>query len=150
MESKKYIHYGHKNFDRNLFVNVFNERFCATKPHGGLWASAVDATWGWKDWCKENDFMDCTEDNSFSFHLAPTANVLVIDNIDCLEDLPRAECGEFSHDLWVSLDFEKLRDSGVDAIEYVLSADQRLYWALYGWDCDSILIMNPDIIVEEF
>jgi hypothetical protein len=121
----------------------------SSKPNGGLWASAVDATWGWKDWCKSEKFMRCTEDNCFSFHLAPTANVLVIDSADCLEGLPRLETGEFSHDLWVTLDFEKLRDSGVDAIELVLSADQRLYWELYGWDCDSILIMNPDIIVEE-
>jgi hypothetical protein len=149
MENKKYIHYGHKNFDRNLFSDISNTHVCSSKPNGGLWASAVDATWGWKDWCERENFQRHNLKTSFSFHLAPAANVLVIDNVNCLEVLPRLECGEFSHDLWVSLDFEKLRDSGVDAIELVLSADQRLYWQLYGWDCDSILIMNPDIIVEE-
>ena len=146
---KKYIHYGNTFFDRNCFMTVKNSRCGSSKPNGGFWASPVDATWGWKDWCDENYFRKCTEDNSFQFHLAPTANVLVIDNISCLEGLPRAEYGEFSHDLWVSLDFEKLRDSGIDAIEYDLSADGRLYMALYGWDCDSILIMNPDVVVVE-
>lgn len=23
----------------------------------------------------------------------------------------------------------------------------ELYFALYGWDCDSILIMNPDVVI---
>lgn len=150
MEQRKYIHYGHKSFDRNRFEPIKNEGCLMPKPYGGFWASAVDAKWGWKDWCEDSNFMACTEKNSFSFHLAPTAKVLVIDSIDCLENLPKRKCDDFSHSMWVSLDFEKIRDSGIDAIEYVLSADHRLYWALYGWDCDSILIMNPDVIVEEF
>ena len=39
-----------------------------------------------------------------------------------------------------------------DAIELHLSDEvtddylESLYFKLYGWDCDSILIMNPDII----
>ena len=43
-------------------------------------------------------------------------------------------------------DFEKLVSDGVDAIEFFISDDNKLYWDLYGWDCDSILIMNPNII----
>lgn len=146
MESKKYIHYGHASFHRELFSPIRNDEYTGVKPFGGLWASAVDATWGWKKWCERENFQRHNLLVSFSFHLAPTANVFVIDSMDCLEKLPKRKC---KHDIWVSLDFEKIRDSGVDAIELVLSADPELYWALYGWDCDSILIMNPDIIAEE-
>ena len=45
-------------------------------------------------------------------------------------------------------DFEKMKENGIDAIFVEISNDHRLYWALYGWDCDSIVVMNPDIIVE--
>ena len=45
-------------------------------------------------------------------------------------------------------DFEKLLSDGVDAIELFISDDRELYWSLYGWDCDSILIMNPDVVRE--
>jgi len=46
---------------------------------------------------------------------------------------------------WKLLDFEKL--AGIyDAIDVSISNDPELHFALYGWDCDSILIMNPDII----
>ena len=44
-------------------------------------------------------------------------------------------------------DFEKMVEDGVDAIKLNLSkGDYELYYEFYGWDCDSILIMNPDII----
>ena len=47
----------------------------------------------------------------------------------------------------MALDFEKLSKE-YDAIEVFISKDEQLYWDLYGWDCDSILIMNSDIIEE--
>lgn len=148
MENKKYIHYGHKRFDMRLFEPIRNEGL-VPKPYGGFWASPVDAKWGWKDWCKRENFERHNLRTSFSFHLAPTANVLVVNNVECLESLPKMPYeGKFTP-TWVALDFEKIQASGVDAIEYVLSSDGRLYMAMYGWDCDSILIMNPDIIVME-
>lgn len=50
-------------------------------------------------------------------------------------------------------DFEKAYYLGIDAIELHLSEDESpdgmngLYWLLYGWDCDSILILNPKIVI---
>ena len=61
--------------------------------------------------------------------------------------LPKQET-ELSAVEWVFIDFEKLAEQGWDAVEVKISNDMRLYWALYGWDCDSILIMNPDVVVE--
>ena len=40
-------------------------------------------------------------------------------------------------------------ENGIDAIEFNISNDWDLYMALYGWDCDSILILNPNIIEME-
>ena len=47
----------------------------------------------------------------------------------------------------IFLDFEKLSKE-YDAIEVNISECRDLYYSLYGWDCDSIVIMNPDIIEE--
>ena len=47
---------------------------------------------------------------------------------------------------WYTPDFEKMLADGWDAIELHLSECGELYWALYGWDCDCILVMNPDIV----
>ena len=44
-------------------------------------------------------------------------------------------------------DFESLALTGVDAIEVFISEDIELYDKLLGWDVNSILIMNPNILV---
>lgn len=152
MGNKKYIHYGHSSFDRNLFTPIRN-REMLTKPSGGLWASAVDAKRGWKDWCTENDFSTDRLSESFEFTLSENARVLHIYDVEQLADLPETE-QDLS--LWYCLDFEQLLNDGWDAVEVHLSEDSSniekyilgntLYCMLYGWDCDSILIMNPDIV----
>lgn len=142
--SKTYIHYGHKHFDKSLFSSIKNMH-SLTKPIGGLWASDVDAVRGWKDWCDDNEFREYEKDNSFKFTLVD-ANILTINSSNDLENLPKVEnkYGMFS---WVILDFEKISQE-YDAIEVNISSDGMLYYSLYGWDCDSILVMNPDVVQE--
>lgn len=141
-----YVHYGCKEFLKSKFKEIKNINF--TKPLGGLWASDVIAEYGWKAWCENEHFRECTKKNAFYFNLAPEANVLHIRCLEDLEDLPANKRA----DSWLRetklLDFETLKESGYDAIELHLSNDYRLYWAMYGWDCDSILIMNPDVVEE--
>lgn len=157
MCSKKYIHYGHSEFNRDLFCEIKNrEQF--VKPSGGLWASPADAELGWKDWCTSEDFHTNRLLDSFTFELSENSKILHIRSIRDLKSLPRQENLPFEPP-WVCLDFEKLLADGWDAIELHLSEEDRsccpdwhdgLYYQLYGWDCDSILIMNPDVIeVEE-
>lgn len=140
-----YVHYGCKEFFKSKFREIKNLNF--TKPLGGLWASDTAAEYGWKVWCEDNHFRECTEENAFYFNLAPEAKVLHIRCLEDLENLPKNK----EVDSWLEmkfLDFDALKELGYDAIELHLSNDYQLYWAMYGWDCDSILIMNPDIVEE--
>ena len=145
-KGRKYIHYGHKHFQPELFCPITNlGRW--VKPNGGLWGSPVDASFGWKDRSRGISFVTCDDENSFTFTLAEGARILVIADNDFLKELPQVE-DEHAMSTWCVLDFEKLAED-YDAIELVLSADGRLYRSLYGWDCDCILVMNPDVVVEE-
>lgn len=142
---KKYIHYGHTRFEPQLFTSIRNS-FMA-KPRGGFWASDVDAKRGWKEWCRDSDFSECNINNSFTFSLSTNAKVLMINSIDNLEKLPKIKgegCSGYS--AWIMLDYELLAKE-YDAIEVNISSDSELYFALYGWDCDSIVILNPDIMI---
>lgn len=143
MNKEIYIHYGHKYFDARLFNEIKNRELGYVKPFGGLWASNINAEYGWKNWCEEQRFRECSIDNCFKFKLKEKAKVLTIDNAKTLKELPTIDT---PYELgWVSLDFERLKEE-YDAIEVLISNDDQLYWDLYGWDCDSILIFNKDCI----
>lgn len=152
--SKKYIHYGHPNFDRNLFVPVRNG-MKLNKPDGGLWASPVDAERGWCEWCKSNEFLVGRLETHFEFELSQNARVLELtpDNVwELPEDAksifhrnPPEERNFFA--MVEAIDFEALARE-YDVLECSLAEYPQLYWSLYGWDCDCILVLNPDVIVE--
>lgn len=134
---KKYIHYGHKKFDSSIFATIKN-RPHFYKPAGGMWASPIDAEYGWKDWCKDSEFVECENDNSFSFTLQENARIYHIYSISDVKAMPHIDEN--------SPDFEKMLNDGWDAIELHLSKCAELYFEPYGWDCDCILIMNKDIV----
>ena len=148
---KTYIHYGSKEFLKDKVSPIKNEKYFS-KPKGGLWASPLDTNMGWRDWCKSEDFRECNEENSFTFALADAARVLSIKQSSDLNDLPKIETDYFNK---MYLDFEELTKQ-YDAIEVSISSSydldgdwhETLYYKLYGWDCDSILIMNPDIVED--
>ena len=141
----EYIHYGHKKFQINRFVSIRNEEL-RNKPFGGLWASRTDAKYGWKEWNEDEQFRECEEENSFKFTLSTNANVLEIHSHKDLSKVPQVKKSIFNGSFLP--DFEKLLSDGFDAMELFLSEDDELYWDLYGWDCDSILVMNPDVVEE--
>lgn len=147
-ENQIYVHYGHRKFSKEMYRPIENIQLF-TKPKGGFWASRIDAKFGWKDWCIDEEFRDIDENNAFRFKLKDGAKVLYINNTDILSTLPMArnKLPLLRTNIFIFLDFEKLSKE-YDAIEVNISECRDLYYSLCGWDCDSILIMNPDIIEE--
>lgn len=163
-----YIHYGAKEFNPAINFPIKNRPYRWNKPYGGLWASRINSSFGWKDWVRRENFIkDCEINNSFMFVLSEVSNVKQISTLDQLFELPKInedelcsgglenifcdipEQSQFGH----YIDFEKCLNSGIDAIElcwygneykYIRHGD--LHFALFGWDCDSIVILNPDIL----
>ena len=151
MKNNIYIHYGSDSFDKFKFKPIKNRRFWV-KPEGGLWASNIESKYGWKQWMDDNrifndEYFDRYEDGMFKFKLQENSKILKINNSDKLNNLFKEFEMKESYHTWKTLDFEKLSNY-YDGIEVDISNDRRLYFDLYGWDCDSILIFNPDIIKE--
>lgn len=151
MSNTIYIHYGSRRFDSDRFEQPKNREY-HNKPEGGFWASPVDAEYGWKQWNDDSQFIECDEDNSFKFTLKDGAKVFHIYSKDDIDKLPLQK-GTESNKIYLFPDFEKMVDDEYDAIEYHLSEQKPhkewtdgIYHLLYGWDCDSILILNKDVI----
>jgi len=49
------LHYGFEQLDVSKIEPIRNIPMWH-KPAGGLWASPVDAEFGWKDWCEQEEF----------------------------------------------------------------------------------------------
>jgi hypothetical protein len=140
-----FVHHGSSTYDPTKFQPIRN-RF--VKPYGGLWATPVGSE-TWKDWCQYNWETKPDKDNlksSFTFGLKKDTNVYVIDDLCDLLQLPKWTAGYSDY-----IDFEQCLHSGVDAIHLTEKGqwDTRLSspMDLYGWDLESILVMNPDVIV---
>lgn len=152
MSQKVYIHYGAKKFDPEKFAKPRNSTF-PNKPEGGLWASPVDSTYGWKDWCKQEDYAYCDEEHSFKFVLAPEANVYTIRTEEDYRRFPEIPNDPSpSRASFYIKDFENWELYGIDAVEVEWFADHYncldpIWHSIYGWDCDSIVVLNPDVII---
>ena len=146
MEGKPvYIHYGDNEYRT---PNPIKNNLCWVKPRGGLWASRKDDEDGWKVWCEREEFRLDSFDKSFEFTLRDDAKILVLEDPDQLDILPTTNSADRLYNKndrysTCDLDFEKLQKD-YDAIE--LKNCWKFQWPLYGWDCNCILIMNPDIV----
>jgi len=127
------------NLDIAKFEAIHNQNFI--KPSGGLWASPINSRWGWRDWCKVNDFGDLISSFTFWFE----GNILVIDSLKHAEEMPWRNPYDFPSLIFP--DFEKIAEAGVDAIHLTEKGQQETRFgtpSLYGWDCECVLIINPD------
>lgn len=149
-----YIHYGHEEFDTRRFRSVTNGgSYLGIKPNGGLWASPVEATRSWKEWCECENFRECREDISFRFTMRNPEKVFYIDSEESFKEFA-GRYGKMDDTIWrfagdnvAFIDFEKMIRDGWDALEISLTDYWRLYDLLYGWDCDSIVVLNRDAVV---
>lgn len=160
MEKEVFRHYGSSKFDRDLFIPVTN-MLLHNKPLGGLWACPtkdVDATW--YEWSITQDFKTEKLDKHFDFTIKDNAKILVINDVEQLTDLPRTkipedlECVISSFSSNEDIDFETLAKEYDGMLVYIYRSKEApelfsgIFYKLYGWDVDSLLVFNPDIIEE--
>lgn len=141
-----YIHFGNPKYEKEKFIEIKNRDF--VKSYGGLWASPLNAKYGWKKFCEDNLISKIGVSNYFLFKLKDEAKVLKITRAEQLHNLPlNNSASKIFKDIFIALDFEEIKKE-YDAIEVLISEDDQLYWDLYGWDYDSLLVLNKDVIKE--
>lgn len=156
----KYVTYGitKDKFSKTIFYDR-NHMTLPCKPLYGLWGSRVDAEYGWKDWCADSGFRECSEGNKMEFVLVEDSKVLEVHKeTDILpyivSRLPQFDYSPFqilenrSTSIMDGIIFDKLGNEGYDGLELFISDDYlRLHNGVFStWDCDSIVVWNFDAI----
>lgn len=150
-----YRHFGSETFHPEYFGKIVNDP-SRSKPYGGLWASRVDASHGWEEFCRCAHYQTKSLRKHFDFTLLPDANVYTIHSMKDLTALPMRENPNPAVYGMYLPDFEKCVRLGIDAVElawyggeFRQAGSGPVGNALRSWDCDSIVILNPDIILTE-
>lgn len=144
-----FIHTGHNSYDKALFNKIRNVPLFV-KPTGGLWGSPIDSSLDWTSFVNRENFeKQKYGKSSFKFRLN-TTKILYINSVNDLDRLPHLNTyenvlGKHLSSSYDELDFEKLAEI-YDAMVVYISADYNLYYRLYGWDVDSVLVFNPNVV----
>jgi hypothetical protein len=140
-----------KQYDPLKF-NPIKNRPGSNKPEGGLWSSPFNPDTGseWIEWMNAEHFNIPCKDSLITFlRVNNDGKFLVINTLNDLIDILNIFQVKSEHEYYDPvLDYEEL-SMHVDGI-YLTSKGQ---WAtrltrpsLYGWDCETVLIMNPKVI----
>lgn len=143
---------GNKFIKKNFHPVVNRPRW--NKPLGGLWASPVDSKWGWKDWCKSENFGDL--ETCFKFTLKKGVRVCIVDSLEDFDGLPTFDTSLgltfLKNKLGRTVDFEEIARNA-DVI-WLTEDGQRVThfgrgineMSLYGWDCETVLVLNAECV----
>lgn len=144
------VHYGHRKFDKKRFNKVKNDWW--NKPFGGFWACPIETN-EWKEWSMSERFRLKRLKSRMFLKLTSKR----ICKIDSLRDLKN----KFD---WLPVDqtlpevlrtnkpdFEKMAQK-YDAIFLTSKGQARTRlthdYNLYGWDCECVLVLNPNKIKQ--
>lgn len=138
------IHYGSSAYDPSKFKPICDRHWI--KPDGGLWGSPVSSDHSWMSWCESEEFH--MEQLKQSFQFTFKGSLFVINSEEDMNRLPWIEPGSMMGYCFVS--FEALEACGFDGVHLTDKGERETRWTrprnLYGWDCESVLVMNKDSI----
>jgi len=152
-EQRIYIHYGADSYDPEK-VDIHNSPW-RNKPKGGFWGTPEDSIINWKDWCLSQKLRMESLKRSFRFRLKEGTRVYYVNSEEKEEALPLQKIDGATILKGINnyqpiakriYDFEALNKEGYDAVEISISECPNLLKSMFGWDCDSIVIMNPDVV----
>lgn len=152
-------------FDKNL-KDSFDPRKIVTdltcmdsinKPAKAWWGSPVGAKFGWKEWCEAEEFGIERYDfdsEPIRWGLKDGSSIFVIDTEDIADiDNPNNLIVHYtSREDGNHLDFQRILDDGIIAIELANSSIGHMFMNKYElmfncWDCESIVVLDPQSIV---
>ncbi len=159
-----FISYGLGEYDPDKFNIIENNKY-NIKPSGGLWSSPKISEYGWINFCiDENYYKSGGFRTGFEFQLKPDSKIYIIDSFYDLIKVPYKLKDPLYSGMSFNqnfIDYEEMAKE-YDAIwltaegqyETRLPEMNGLYdfdghiINLYGWDCESLLILRKECIIN--
>lgn len=120
------------------------------KPTGDgiLWGSPKGSAYGWVEWCLAEEYGDPQKWSQWWVHLDPTARLFTIDSFSDLFVLHRRYPSPDRLRL-LAMDWPGIA-CDYDAVWLTEEGQWRTRMtgslSLYGWDCESVVVLNHDVI----
>ena len=135
----------------NQVSKVHNGWAGMTKPYGGFWLS-VDGSW--ERWCEVEE-PSWISHGTYEVKVADDARIYAISSMADLEPLPKRKLAASGTDglgpgfslMGMPIDFEAMSESYDGVLVDFGNGDAELWRAMYGWDCDSVLLFSADAIL---
>ena len=144
-----YRNYGNgSSFDPTLWKDPENGGWMWVKPViGGLWASPVNSMWGWKDWCESEGYLEISKQEYFDFCLSNDARIYTINTPTDIRRFKYTFILSTSNNYDpLAIDFKGAKKD-YDAIFLSELGERTTRDLMHGWDCESILILNKEVII---
>jgi hypothetical protein len=138
------VHYGAWKFDLKKFEKIENTIWC--KPKGGLWTSPINSKYSWKRFCKSEHFRSNSLKSRMILKLDDSTNIL---KIDSLKDALKMKwlIHKFNNKFEMQFPNFELLKTKYDAIYLTRNGERETRLSrphsLYGWDVETVFIMNP-------
>lgn len=157
-----YRHYGSSQFHAECQPDSNHIDSRNMKPTLGLWASPLMSRNSWYRWCMSEDFRTDTLNKFFDFKLKTSAMIYTIESksdlVEFLNMYPGKKLQSFEQMIYCPKkdmsskrllkcfpDF-KTASEDFDGIEVSISKCPDLYYWLYGWDVDSLVVWNYNVV----
>jgi len=145
-----YLKYG-VSFDPSKIVIDLNNEYngCLFKPDKGFWGSPVDARYGWKEWCENEEFGDYVFKKPVYWTL--TSGKILQVNWDEVKNKETSNLTKYiklgDHCSYIVLDWDKMLKDGIVAVQlmdgcigHCFKYDLETHF--YAWDCESIVVLD--------
>lgn len=122
------------------------------KPDRGFWGSPVDAEYGWKEWCENEEFGNYDFNNPVYWTL--TSGKILQVNWDEVENKEISNLTKYIKPMMIGdycpytiLDWNKMLEDGIVAVQLMDGCighcfKNRLEEQFNGWDCESIVVLD--------
>lgn len=161
-----FVSYGLGEYNPNKFNEIRNSKY-NVKPAGGMWTSPKESEYGWIDFCKSERFrLPDGFTDGFEFQLKPDSKVYIIDTFFDLVRVPYKlkdpmfsgvglrfgqnfidyeEMAKEYDAIWLTADGQW--DTRLPEMNGLMDVD-GLSINLYGWDCESLIILRKECIIN--